>query len=172
MLQEKRNEKKRWGETRVWDLLGIIKNFPTWQNVNNQEHILSKAILEMGSKVILFSKKMKYNNFIFSLLFSGTLTHSLHNTNYAILLDCTPNLKLTEFQVPQVYPQVIFPGRQYAWRNSEPLMTIYFWRNLTFDSLLRLSWYQPISYRDSSKPFQRPNVGWQHCFASCIHWNR
>lgn len=34
----------------------IIKNFPTWQNVNNQEHILSNAILEMDSKVILFKK--------------------------------------------------------------------------------------------------------------------
>lgn len=137
--REKKWKKRKGGqEFEVYWML-IIKNFPTWQNVNNQEHILSNAILEMDSKVILF-KKMKYNHFlIFSLLFLGTNTCSLHNTNYAILLDCTPNLKLTEFQVSQVYPQVIFAGREYASVNLEPLMTIYFWRNLSFDSLLRLS---------------------------------
>ena len=37
------------------------------------------------------------------------------------LLACTPSLKLIRLQVPQEYPQVIFPGRNYASRNLEPL---------------------------------------------------
>lgn len=39
--------------------LSVIKNIAALQYVNNQEHTLSNAILEMRSKVILVKKKNK-----------------------------------------------------------------------------------------------------------------
>ena len=76
--------------------LSIIKNIAALQYVNNQEHTLSNAILEMRSKVILIEKKKNQSSMIFLFSLSCFICTNT-SPNYTM-----PTMSFISWPVPQV----------------------------------------------------------------------